>query len=144
MRKASKQARRREAARPSPRSLRAMPERRADAKAKAKVNKFAAGIAQDGGLAYQVDGKPVRWMPLPQGRPKKGELVEPSTPRTVRLPDSVWTELGTRAKARGVGAHTLLRELVSAYLSNRPRSRLVPRSKRIGTTALKGVRTHRA
>ena len=108
-----KQARRREVVRdPSSRSLRSMPERRADANV--KPNKFATRIAQDGGLAYQVEGEPSRWIPLPQGRPKKGELTESSTPRSVRLPDSVWTELGVRAKARGVGAHTLLREVVAA------------------------------
>ncbi len=140
MKKASKQVR--EVARPTPRSLHAMPERRAGASV--KPNKFAADIAKDGGLVYQIDGEPGHWMPLPQGRPKKGELIEPSTPRTVRLPDSVWTELNTRAKARGVGAHTLLRELVAAYLSARPRSRSASRSKRIGKVALKGARTHRA
>lgn len=99
---------------PSKASLREMPER--GAKSKTRKNKFAAQIAKDGGLAYQVDGESPQWMPLPQGRPKKGSETEPSKPRTVRLPDSVWQELQARAEARGVGVHTLLRELVAAYL----------------------------
>jgi hypothetical protein len=99
---------------PSKASLREMPERRANAKT--KPNKFAAKIAKEGGLTYQVDGEKPRWVPLPQGRPKKSEATEASKPRSVRLPDSVWDELQAHAKARGVGVHTLLRELVAEYL----------------------------
>lgn len=99
---------------PSKASLREMPERRANAKT--KPNKFAAKIAKQGGLTYQVDGEKPRWVPLPQGRPKKSDATEASKPRSVRLPDSVWDELQARAKERGVGVHTLLRELVAEYL----------------------------
>lgn len=99
---------------PSKASLREMPERRGGVKA--KRNKFAARIAKEGGLTYQVDGEEPRWIPLPKGRPKKGVEVEHSTPRSVRLPDSVWERLQAHAKDRGVGVHTLLRELVAAYL----------------------------
>jgi hypothetical protein len=91
-----------------------MPERSANAKT--KPNKFAAKIAKDGGLSYQVDGEEPRWVPLPQGRPRKGAETEPSKPRSLRLPDSIWERLQEHAKARGVGVHTLLRELVAKYL----------------------------
>lgn len=101
---------------PSRASLREMPERRAGSK-KARPNKFAAKIAKAGGLTYQVDGEEPRWIPLPKGRPKKGVEVENSTPRSVRLPDSVWERLQELAKERGVGVHTLLRKLVAAYLA---------------------------
>jgi len=117
MKKAAKKVARRRASAiqyPSKASLREMPER--SARAKTATNKFAAQIAKDGGLSYQVDGKAPRWIPLPQGRPKNGAEAEPSKPRTVRLPDSVWEELRARAETRGVGVHTLLRELVAAYL----------------------------
>jgi macrodomain Ter protein organizer (MatP/YcbG family) len=93
-----------------------MPERKA--RAKTKPNKFAARIAKDGGLSYEVDGKEPRWVPLPQGRPKAGAEVEPSKPRSVRLPDSVWEKLQELAKERGVDVHTLLRALVAAYVGN--------------------------
>jgi Ribbon-helix-helix protein, copG family len=86
--------------------------------AKTKPNKFAARIAKDAGLSYEVDGKEPRWVPLPQGRPKAGTEVEPSKPRSVRLPDSVWAKLQELAKVRSVGVHTLLRELVAAYVGN--------------------------
>jgi hypothetical protein len=99
---------------PSKASLREMPERHANTKT--KPNKFAAKIAKQGGLTYQVDGEKPRWVPLPQGRPKKSTATEPSKPRSVRLPDSVWDELQARAQRRGVGVHTLLRELVAEFL----------------------------
>jgi hypothetical protein len=99
---------------PSKASLREMPERRVGTKT--KPNKFAAKIAKDGGLEFQRDGEPAQWIPLRQGRPKKGAETEPSKPRAVRLPDTIWSELQARAKKRGVGVHTLLRELVAAFL----------------------------
>ncbi len=99
---------------PSKASLREMPERAEGARS--KRNKFAAQIAKDGGLLYEVDGEKPRWVPLPQGRPKTGVTVEPSKPRSVRLPDTIWEELQARARSRGVGVHTLLRKLVAEYL----------------------------
>jgi hypothetical protein len=99
---------------PSKASLREMPERRADVKT--KTNKFAAKIAKAGGIALELDGAGAKWIPLPQGRPKKGTVTEASKPRAIRLPDSVWSELQSRAKKRGVGVHTLLREVVAAFL----------------------------
>jgi len=89
-----------------------------NAKAKLKPNRFAAKIARDGGYWVKAEGKEPRWVPYKaDGRPKKGEASAPSKVRSVRLPDSVWEELQLRAKRRGVGVHTLLRELVAAYLS---------------------------
>lgn len=118
MKKAAKAARPRASAikYPSKAALREMPERKASAKT--RPNKFAAQIAKDGGLTYAVDGKEPRWVPLPQGRPKRGAETEASKPRSVRLPDSVWEELQARAAAQGVGVHTLLRELVAEYLGS--------------------------
>jgi len=101
-----------------------MPERRAGAKT--APNKFAAKIAKAGGLSYEVDGEKPRWVPLPHGRPKKTDTSEPSKPRSVRLPDSVWAELQERAKERGIGVHTLLRQLVAQFMNQanaRPRKR---------------------
>jgi hypothetical protein len=91
-----------------------MPERRADVKT--KPNKFFKQIEKDGGLLFEMEGKPKKWIPLPQGRPRKGTVTEASKPRAIRLPDSVWSELQLRAKKRGVGVHTLLREVVAAFL----------------------------
>ena len=86
--------------------------------AKLKPNRFAAQIAKAGGYWVKADGKEPRWVPHNrEGRPKKGERSEPSKPRSVRLPDSVWEELQARAKQRGVAVHTLLRELVAASLT---------------------------
>jgi hypothetical protein len=99
---------------PSKASLREMPERRVDAKT--KPNKFFKQIEKDGGLLFEMEGQPAKWIPLPQGRPRKTDKTEPSKPRSVRLPDSVWDELQARAKKRGVGVHTLLRELVAEFL----------------------------
>ncbi len=99
---------------PSKASLREMPERRADAKT--KPNKFFKTIAKDGGLLFETEGKPTKWIPLAQGRPRKGTDTEASKPRAVRLPDSIWNQLQARAKRRGVGVHTLLRELVAEFL----------------------------
>jgi hypothetical protein len=108
---------------PSKASLREMPERRADTET--KPNKFAAKIAKAGGLTYEPDGEEPRWVPLPQGRPKKTDVTEPSKPRSVRLPDSVWAELQKRARERGIGVHTLLRELVAHFMGGaaKPRKR---------------------
>lgn len=89
-----------------------------NANAKLKPNRFAAKIAREGGYWVKTDGKEPRWVPYKRdGRPKKGELSEPSKVRSVRLPDSVWQELQARARQRGVGVHTLLRELVAKYLT---------------------------
>lgn len=111
---------------PSKASLREMPERRLGAKT--TPNKFAAKIAKAGGLTYEVDGEKPRWVPLPHGRPKKSDASEPSKPRSVRLPDSVWAELQERAKERGIGVHTLLRDLVAQFMGRaaaKPRKRKV-------------------
>jgi hypothetical protein len=90
---------------------------------KLKPNKFYKQIEKDGGLLLEPDGQASKWIPLPQGRPRKGELTEPSTPRSVRLPDSVWSELQARAKERGVGVHTLLRELVAQFMGKVTKTR---------------------
>ncbi len=99
---------------PSKASLREMPERARDAKL--KPNKYAKKIREAGGGWFHVEGQPPKWIPSTQGRPRKGEPSETTKPRSVRLPDSVWEELQRRADARGVGVHTLLRELVAEYL----------------------------
>ena len=103
---------------PSKAALSEMPERRADAKT--RPNKFAAQISKAGGLTYVVDGQKPQWVPLPQGRPKKSQASEPSKPRSVRLPDSIWEGLQERAKERGIGVHTLLRELVAQFMKRVP------------------------
>jgi hypothetical protein len=93
-----------------------VPELKPDAEL--KPNRFAAKIARDGGYWMKADGAEPRWVPYKgDGRPKKSEPSEPSKVRSVRLPDSVWQELQARAKRRGMGVHTLLRELVAKYLT---------------------------
>jgi hypothetical protein len=47
---------------PSKASLREMPERRADVKT--KPNKFFKQIEKDGGLLFEMEGKPKKWIPL--------------------------------------------------------------------------------
>ena len=115
MKKASRKAVRSRVRYPSKASLREMPELAPDAKL--RPNPYAAKIRAAGGYTINIDGEKPRWVPLPAGRPKKDTPSEASTPRSVRLPDSVWAQLQERAKAEGVAVHTLLRGLVADYLA---------------------------
>jgi hypothetical protein len=85
---------------PSRRSLREMPE--VDfRKVRVKRNPYARRITEEG-LVIQVG----------RGRPKRLLEAGGTTPRSVRFPESIWTLLERRAKARGLTLHAALREAI--------------------------------
>ena len=95
-----KKAHRRAHREPSRRSLREMPE--VDfGKARVKRNPYARRIAEEG-LVVQVG----------RGRPKRVLEAGGTTPRSVRFPETVWTLLERRAKAKGLTLHAALREAI--------------------------------
>jgi hypothetical protein len=57
-----------------------------------------------------------------RGRPSAGSEVGPTTPRSLRLPEAVWSALEAEAKARSTTVHALLREVIMLYLERRMRT----------------------
>src|SRR5262245_24043909 len=91
---------------PSRASVKAIPE--IDFKtAKLRRNPYAARIAAQG-LVIQVG----------RGRPRKLLEVGKTHPRSVRFPDSIWTRVEARAKARRITVHAALREAILAWLQD--------------------------
>lgn len=74
-------------------------------KGKLRRNPYAARIAAEG-LVIQVG----------RGRPKKLLEVGKTHPRSVRFPDTIWMEVETRAKEKGITVHAALREAILAWL----------------------------
>ena len=94
---------------PSRASLREMPE--VDLKdGRWRPNPYAARIAAEGVI-------------LPgRGRPKKGEEVGPTTPKSVRFPAQVWERLEKSARAKGLSPHAALRTAIIEWIGrNEPR-----------------------
>ena len=94
---------------PSRASLREMPE--VDLKdGRWRPNPYAARIAAEGVI-------------LPgRGRPKKGEEVGPTTPKSVRFPAQVWERLQKSARAKGLSPHAALRTAIIEWVGrNEPR-----------------------
>ena len=89
---------------PSRDSLREIPE--VDfSKVRVRGNPYAARIAKEG-IVIQVG----------RGRPRKLLEVGGTRPRSVRFPDTVWRQIESRARAKGVSVHAALREAVLAWL----------------------------
>jgi len=89
---------------PSRTSLREIPE--VDfSTARARRNPYAARIAKEG-ITIQVG----------RGRPKKLLEVGGTRPRSVRFPDTVWTRIEARARAKGMTLHAALREAILVWL----------------------------
>jgi hypothetical protein len=55
--------------------------------------------------------KGLEW--LRRGRPKKGQVAEGTSTRSLRLPDRAWEELDRIAKERGITTHALVREALA-------------------------------
>ena len=53
------------------------------------------------------------------GRPPKGTKVEPGKIRSLRIPDSAWRALQTRAKASGLSTNAALRLAVLSWTAER-------------------------
>lgn len=88
---------------PSRSSLREMPE--IDLAKAGRRNLYARRIAAEG-ITLQIG----------RGRPKQGEEVGPTVPRSVRLPEPVWELLAERAKKEGIPLHAALRAAVLEWL----------------------------
>lgn len=88
---------------PSRSSLREMPE--VDLAKVARRNVYARRIAEEG-ISLQIG----------RGRPKRGEEMGPTVPRSVRLPEPVWELLAARAKKEGIPIHAALRAAVLEWL----------------------------
>jgi hypothetical protein len=58
-----------------------------------------------------------RFFTTARGRPRKGTKAEGSSARSLRLPDSAWSELTREARARKLTLHKLLRLIVAQHLS---------------------------
>ena len=84
----------------------------------------------------EVDLKDGRWRPNPyaariaaedvilpgRGRPKKGEEVGPTTPKSVRFPAQVWERLEKSSRAKGLSPHAALRTAIIEWIGrNEPR-----------------------
>lgn len=54
-----------------------------------------------------------------RGRPRDGYGTGPTTPRSIRLPQSVWDALEAEARRSGTTVHALLRKAVTAFLLGR-------------------------
>lgn len=99
-------------AEPSAKSLREIPEHDFSKAARSERGHHYKKIAADGGYWAGPEGN-LRWYPVGKGgRPKKDSGVEPSSPHSIRLPDSLWTQLGKVAKKLGVKRHALLRKII--------------------------------
>ena len=97
-----KKARKREE--PSAESLREMPEADFTKETWKRRPDIAARIAVEG-------------MIFPgRGRPKKGQEVGPSVPKSIRFPKPYWKALEQRAKREGLSVHALIRVAVAAYV----------------------------
>lgn len=97
---------------PSPDSLAELPEARFSVASRLRRNPYTSRAAESASrLQYG------------RGRPLVENEVGPTKPRSIRLPDVVWTELEAEAKARSTTVHALLRELITIYVENRARKR---------------------
>jgi hypothetical protein len=97
---------------PSEDSLREMPEHDFSKAAKGERGQYYKRIVADGGYWAGPEGS-LRWYPMGKGgRPKKDSGVEPSSPHSIRLPDSLWKRLDKEAKKVGVTRHALLRKII--------------------------------
>lgn len=102
---------------PSAESLREMPEHDFSKAAKRERGHYYKRIVADGGYWAGPEGSQ-RWYPVGKGgRPKKDSSVEPSSPHSIRLPDSLWKRLDKEAKKVGVTRHALLRKIIIDVLS---------------------------
>lgn len=52
-------------------------------------------------------------------RPKKGEQVPGSRPRSIRIPDATWKLLEREVRQRGTTLHALLRDVLENWLKRR-------------------------
>ncbi len=103
--------------RPSAESRREMPEHDFSKAAKRERGYHYKKIAADGGYWAGPEGS-LRWYPVGKGgRPKKDSGVEPSSPHSIRLPDSLWKRLDKEAKKVGVTRHALLRKIIVDVLA---------------------------
>lgn len=95
---------------PSPESLAELPEASFSVATRLRRNPYAGRAAESASkLQYG------------RGRPIAGNEVGPTTPRSLRLPEAVWTRLEAEAKTRSTTVHALLRELITLYLEKRAR-----------------------
>jgi hypothetical protein len=88
---------------PSKASLREIPEVSATG---AMRNPYSARVAQAGGVVLQVG----------RGRPKRGEEVGETIPKSVRFPVTTWRELEKRARKEGLSLHAALRLAILRWL----------------------------
>lgn len=89
---------------PSAESLREIPEVDFE-RAQVRANPYARRIAAEG-ITLQVG----------RGRPKRGDEIGPTVPRSIRLPANVWKMLEQKAKERGLPLHAVLRAAVLEWL----------------------------
>lgn len=95
---------------PSPETLAELPEARFSVATRLRRNPYTSRAAES-----------TSKLQFGRGRPVAGNEVGPTTPRSLRLPDVVWTELEAEATARSTTVHALLRELIMLYLEKRAR-----------------------
>ncbi len=88
---------------PSKSSLREIPE---PDLSRAKPNPYSERIRKSGGVVLQVG----------RGRPKRGEEVGATVPRSIRFPEKTWNELERRARKEGITLHAALRRAVLRWL----------------------------
>ena len=89
---------------PSAESLREVPE--VDfSRARVRANPYARRIEAEG-ITLQVG----------RGRPKRGDEIGPTVPKSIRLPADVWKLLEDKARERGLPLHAVLRAAVLEWL----------------------------
>ena len=66
------------------------------------VAEMEANIDQEATWAESHYGPQVRGHLTGRGRPRKGVVVEPTHTHSLRLPDSVWSTLETKAQSAGL------------------------------------------
>jgi hypothetical protein len=88
---------------PSRASLREIPE---PDLSRAKRNPYSERVRRSGGIVLQVG----------RGRPKKGEEVGTTVPRSVRFPEKTWKDLERCARKQGISLHAALRLAVLSWL----------------------------
>ncbi len=96
---------------PSAASLRAVPEPDL-VSTRARANPYARRLAL-GGITLQSH----------RGRPRKGDEVGGTSPRSIRLPSVAWDALEREARRGRVTVHAVIRTAITDYLSRLPPSR---------------------
>lgn len=66
------------------------------------VAELEASLEQEAAWAEEKYGPQVKGRLTRPGRPPKGAKVEPTAPHSLRVQDSIWSAVATKAKAAGI------------------------------------------